>query len=714
MTGNLASQSFDAAVKFKLRGDLVVENYAVGVRNRTVVKDPLKLQYYLFDPFEKNLLNLLGQPLSLTELKDRADQCGPDIVDMATVQRFLQRLLKDNLIIADRPGFGAALWKWRVEADRQKWIQRLFSVLAIRFPGLNPQPWLDRLNPFTKYLFHPACLSLAFFAFLVGIMAVVLNADQVMQMKHLWQHLSHPRMMVALVIGTMVVKSLHELGHALACSSIGRDCHEMGVMLLVFMPCLYCNVSDIWMESDRWKRIMVSAAGIHVEMLIAVLCVPVWLFSQHGGLQVYAFAMLTICSVNTLFINGNPLLRYDGYYVLSDWLEIPNLSQRAQLSLSHRLRWLFFKSADSPQPVGFLDIYGLASRVYRLLILGLILFAVYAVFERLELPRLGLTVSLLLAGITFGPMLAIAALRTWRGRQSSVWRAGRVATFGVGLLLFFLLLLNLPIKPRLFADGEIALQKQGIVYAPQAGRLDWLCQRGDPVLEGQLIAQVENDQLQLELIRQQQGVRELELSLANQLVLQRQGSDNSREIELQKDMLASARKIEEELRGRIDKLQIRAALSGQLAALPQPLEDRSQPLDLARISSSLLRRNRGCAIERGEPIAVITSPQTTIVKLWLGESKVSHVKEGQQVKMLVPQASPEFVYGTVRQIAIDRSDASRPSTESIAKATLPTVEVMVQLDCLEADYFFKSRVHAAIIGPPVPLYQYLWRSITHR
>ena len=119
----------------------------------------------------------------------------------------------------------------------------------------------------------------------------------------------------------------------MSCRSIGRECNEMGVLLLAFIPCLYCNVSDVWMEPKRWKRMLVSSAGIYVEMLIAAICVPLWLMSNSGELQLFWFTLMTICSVNTILINGNPLLRYDGYYLLFDAVGIPNLYMKAQAAL---------------------------------------------------------------------------------------------------------------------------------------------------------------------------------------------------------------------------------------------------------------------------------------------------------------------------------------------------------------------------------------------
>ena len=115
----------------------------------------------------------------------------------------------------------------------------------------------------------------------------------------------------------------------------------MGIIFLVFMPCLYCEVSDVWTQENKWKRIFVSAAGVIVEIAIAVMCFWAWMFVADGKLAALLFSIMMITSFNTLLVNGNPLMRFDGYYMLSDYWEIPNLSTRASRLLSDHLTGLF-------------------------------------------------------------------------------------------------------------------------------------------------------------------------------------------------------------------------------------------------------------------------------------------------------------------------------------------------------------------------------------
>ena len=154
--------------------------------------------------------------------------------------------------------------------------------------------------------------------------------------------------MLAFTLG--ITKVLHEFGHGLSCKHFGGECHEMGIMVLVLTPCLYCNVSDSWMLPNKWQRAMIGAAGMYVELVIASVCTFMWWFSTPGLLNNLCLNAMFICSVSTVLFNGNPLLRYDGYYILSDVTEIPNLRQKATTILSRKMgEWcLGMEMADDP------------------------------------------------------------------------------------------------------------------------------------------------------------------------------------------------------------------------------------------------------------------------------------------------------------------------------------------------------------------------------
>ena len=168
-----------------------------------------------------------------------------------------------------------------------------------------------------------------------------------------------------------ITKILHEFGHGLSCKHFGGECHEMGVMFLVLTPCLYCNVSDSWMLPNRWHRAAIGAAGMYVELVLASICTFIWWFTEPGLLNYICLNVMFISSVSTVMFNANPLLRYDGYYILSDVLEIPNLRQKASTILNRKLgAWcLGLEEPEDPflpqRKQWLFATYTVASAIYR-------------------------------------------------------------------------------------------------------------------------------------------------------------------------------------------------------------------------------------------------------------------------------------------------------------------------------------------------------------
>ena len=712
---NTSGNSSDG-VKFRLRNDLQFADYAVGLERQFVVKDPLKLEYYLFEPFEKSLLDFLNTPMTAESLKSAANRAmKPAVVESAEIKRFIQRLLNDNLVVTDCTGVGSAM---RQSAARQKTNQRLqsvFGILAIRFRGMNPQSMLDAVNPLTKWLFHPAWIVLAMVCFVVALVAAAVNLSRIFETDFLWQNLRDPRTFIAIGLALMVVKVLHELGHAFACRSIGRDCHELGVMLLAFVPCLYCNVSDVWMEPNRWKRIMVSAAGIYVEICIAAVCVPLWLFSQPGPMQVFWFAMLTICSVNTLLVNGNPLLRYDGYYVLSDLVGVPNLYNVSQESFRNRIRKFFFRDVQGSQPTSWLEWYGLCCRLYRFVVLGVIVYAIYSFFERIELPSLGTLIAILLAFMTFGFSTFLAVRKILRGHWIQDLKMRRSIAVAACLVCVVVLAAFIPVATKIYADGETALKGNCLVFAPDGGAVSWSVEPGETVEAGACLAKIESDFLELKLLEKRQRVAELELSLSNQVLLQNQGVENSHEIELQKNALSNAAKIVGQLEGRKNELSILAPIDGRLLPLPQKELDvhKRNPLDLKRLSSTLLVENQAAVVRSGEPIAIVVNDESELVRLNVAEKQIDRVAVGQTVRLIIDQYSPDVITGVVTEIAIDNLYATnRVDSQQQSPVENGEVVVVVEFTTANVDAFYRSKVKAAIVGAKVPIYQHVKRFVS--
>ncbi|MFM7831438.1 MAG: hypothetical protein ACKPJD_06585, partial [Planctomycetaceae bacterium] len=215
-----------------------------------------------------------------------------------------------------------------VDSARQLLARWGLQRLSFRWRGPDPTPLLDWLVPCLQRLWQPQFARLLPGFVLLAFAAVLLSLSRLQAELPDLAALLTVTNLTALAIAITAARLLHELGHAIACRWFGGECHELGVMVIVFFPLLYCDVSD----SRRFptaQRIAVAAAGIVVELLLAATAAVLWLLSYPGFLHSLFLNLLLFCSLNTLLINGNPLLRYDGYYVLSDLLAIPNLWQQA-------------------------------------------------------------------------------------------------------------------------------------------------------------------------------------------------------------------------------------------------------------------------------------------------------------------------------------------------------------------------------------------------
>src|SRR5437660_1391675 len=181
--------------------------------------------------------------------------------------------------------------------------------------------------------------------------------------------------MLYLWIALGIVKVIHEFGHGISCKAFGGECHEMGALFLCLSPCLYCNVSDSWTLPSKWRRIIISFAGIYVELVIAALATWVWWNSPDGSMIAnVSLCVMVLCSVSTFVFNANPLMRFDGYYIMADWLEIPNLRDRCNKYLKNIFFDYCLGIEVPPEPYMTLNrrilflTYAVAAYIYRWLL----------------------------------------------------------------------------------------------------------------------------------------------------------------------------------------------------------------------------------------------------------------------------------------------------------------------------------------------------------
>ena len=301
---------------------------------------------------------------------------------------------------------------------------------------------------------------------------------------------------------------MHEFGHGLCCKHFRGECHEMGVMILVLTPCLYCNVSDSWMLPSKWQRAAIGAGGMYVELVLASLATFVWWFSEPGVLYYLCLNVMFVCSVSTLVFNANPLLRYDGYYILADLTEIPNLRQKATSILSRKLGdWcLGLEQPDDPflpqRNQLFFALYSVAAAIYRWVVVFSILWFLYKVFQPYHLERIGQMIALAsLWGLVVMPLYQVGKFFYVPGRLDKVKKPRMYASVGI-LAAVVAAVLFLPLPHSVMATLEVQPRDAAQVWVdvPGGGQLVAVYVKpGQQVHKNQPLALLKNLDLALEI-----------------------------------------------------------------------------------------------------------------------------------------------------------------------------------------------------------------------
>ena len=323
--------SDDSPIQFRKRSDLVVVPSS-GTLAGWTVKDPLTLQYFQLQAEEYSILEWLDGKVTLSGLVTRLGERFPSSqISAENVSQFVTSLLRSGLLAATNVGFGKRLADQNDHATRTGRLRKLGSLLSIRFRGVDPDRFLEAIQPATRLLLSKASL-LAIGSLIAAAMLFAFgNIEAIVRRMPDLAYLVNARNLPLILLTFVLIKVFHELGHAVVCKHFGGECHEIGVILVALMPLLYCSVTDSWMQTRKWPRIAVSLAGVLVELTLAAGCLFLWLGSSHGPEGTFFLNVMLVCSVDTVLFNVNLLLRYDGYYVLSDLVGIPNLATEAKL-----------------------------------------------------------------------------------------------------------------------------------------------------------------------------------------------------------------------------------------------------------------------------------------------------------------------------------------------------------------------------------------------
>ena len=658
-----ASAKTDSAaarpVALRMRPDLSVHAHRYSKERYWVVKDPVALAYFHLRDEEHAILRMLDGRTSLAEIKRRFEQAfAPLQMSLDQLQAFLGRLHRSGLVVGDASGQGEQLLKRRGQRRRREMLGAWSNVLAIRFRGVDPEPLLGWLYPRCRWIFS--------FWFLAACLLLVIGAATLVavQFDVLWSRLPEfqafftARNLIYLALALGLAKVVHELGHGLTCKHFGGECHEIGLMFLVFTPCLYCNVSDSWMLSDKWQRIAITAAGIVVEVVLASLCTFLWWFSEPGLVNTLCLSMMFVCSVNTVLFNGNPLLRYDGYFILSDLVEVPNLGPQSRALLGRGLG-RFFLGVEFPRDRSLPDrkrllvaAYGVASSIYRWCVVIGILWFCYQFLKPYRLEVVARVLALAVVVGLVGTPVASLALRlrdpAWQRRI----RRGRAALV-VGLVVAALVVISgIPLPMRVSAPAVLEPENAHYVYVVVPGALAESVSVGEAVEAGEPLARLVNLEVGREVAELAGKRNQQRLRLENLRLRLADDPSVAPQIPAAQEALSD---IEEQLRERqrdADRLVLRAPARGTVLPPPRRPPPSYVPGGLSSWQGSpLQQRNAGVPLETGTLFCLIGDPKRLEALLVLDQADVKFVGKGQRVRLKLDELPGEILDGTITEIA---------------------------------------------------------------
>jgi putative peptide zinc metalloprotease protein len=525
-----------------------------------VVCDKLGHQYFRIRPEAYTFICHLEESATVSDAWEQMLRTDPrNAPSQGDVVQLLSQLYRSGLLRGDQRIDIEALADSRKTADKAKRKQQWSNFLFLKIPLFNPDPFLRRTLGAVAWCFSQIGMFIWLGMVLWGFQTLAVHWGEFRDVSEGLLGLANlPWLYLAMVI----TKTLHEFGHAYACRRYGREVPEMGIMLLVFNPLPYMDASASYAFTRKLRRVFVGAAGMYVEIFVAALAILYWANAAEGTLTRLAYNMAITASVSTVLFNLNPLLRFDGYHILTDLAETPNLQMKAQNLMKYWVNRYAFGlhtqtiTANSRNEATWLTVFFIASWIYRLFLLVGILFFV---------SKQWLIAGALIA-VVFGIMwlivpVAKAVHYVFWGAQLMNKRI-RAVSVTCGFFAIVCVLLWWCPAPHYFrVEGIVQSDPFVNVYTEASGKLVSInAPSGAFVKKGQLLVSMENEEL-----LEEAHLMEIEAVRIESLIYSDRSVDGTQLSGLiaSRDALVVRRA---DLAERIEHLQVRAQEDGRWIA----------------------------------------------------------------------------------------------------------------------------------------------------
>lgn len=342
-----------------------------------VLRDPFTNQFFRIRPAAYEFVARLSMKRTVEDVwKEVIDKDPYNSPGQEDVIELLAQLYHVNLLHYDLAQDSAKLFQRYKQRKQMLFKATMMNLMFFRIPLLDPDKFIKRLVPAARLAMSPLGGAVWVIVIILGIKTAIENFSE-LQLHS--QGILAPSNLLLLYIGLIFIKAAHEFGHAFAVRRFGGEVHNMGLMFLIFSPVPYVDATAAWSFRSKWRRAIVGAAGMVVELFVASIAIFVWARTGQGIINSLAYNMIFIASVSTILFNINPLMRFDGYYILSDLLDIPNLHQKSHQQLIYLVERYGFgcKKSETPasskKEASWLTFFGIASGIYSIVVFSSIL-----------------------------------------------------------------------------------------------------------------------------------------------------------------------------------------------------------------------------------------------------------------------------------------------------------------------------------------------------
>lgn len=557
----LNEQTFEfSQARLKLKDSLRFTMRQSGDAVHFLVEDEVTGRFFRVGMPQYTFLSMMdGQRTVSTALMKTATLLRENAIDESEAANLCKWAIESGLIESENGNSTARRVEQHEQIQKQKMVSYL-NPMMMRIPLFNPDPIVSVVSRFVGFLVSPVGAIIWLTVCLFGFLKLANEWDAF----YLNRVSSFGATDIAWIAVTWILlKLVHELAHSVVCKKFGGRVQSCGILLLLMIPMPYVDVTSSWRFNNKWKRILTSAAGMMSEVFIAAIACWIWVSSEPGPLQFHAGNVIISATLHTLLFNINPLMRFDGYYMLSDWLEIPNLSSQGRSWLKGKFKRLYFgNKSPKLKETGF---RGLAVRAYG--VLAMAWFFSIAIGLSLAassfIEGFGLIVAIIglvmWAGIPLYKLIKYTAVGTETEIPNRSWFATAMACT---LLLVGGFLYLCPSPSVVSAPVVIDYDPLSVVRANSNGFARAIhVVNGQSVQEGDLLVTLENLELQHELHSLQIDINISELRSNNLF-----NAGEISQVQLERESLESMLKQKKDLEDRIADLTIHAPQSGVVLA----------------------------------------------------------------------------------------------------------------------------------------------------